>query len=379
MDRKFGRQTPAPEFDLQMLRKIMGSSLLWVAAALLVLVVMLLVSIRVGRVEGTQVGVLLDKWTGKMEVINQSGVRVYNGITSELYVLEKTLQSMKMIDNDSLKIKTIDGSDVYVDLNVQYRIEALKADEIIIVSGPGEAYKQKWARDYVRSLCRDALGELTTEEFYDATKRNDKIQKALREAQKRLLPFGILIDDIQMPRKPTFYAEYENLIKEKKLADQAVQKEHSKAKNALQDQKRIVVEETNNKNVAVRAFRGKMDQHIIKAEADARRIKEQADAYYDRVTIGAGAELYRMKKEATAVLTRKQAEAKGILALKKALEGEGGRNMVKLEYARKLKGLKITGKPFTISGRTERFEHLTPAASARRETKRKQSGGGDSR
>lgn len=371
MNKKFGRQTPAPEFDLQILRQIMGSSLLWVAAALLVLVVMLLVSIRVGRVEGTQVGILLDKWTGKMEVINQSGVRVYNGITSEFYVLEKTLQSMDMIDQDSLKIKTIDGSDVYVDLKVQYRIEALKADEILVVSGPGDAYKEKWARDYVRSLCRDALGELTTEEFYDATKRNDKIQKARREAQKRLLPFGILIDDIQMPRKPTFYAEYENLIKEKKLADQAVQKEHSKAKNALQDQKRIVVEETNNKNVEVRAFRGKMDQRTIKAEAEARRVKEQADAYYDRVTIGAGAELYRMKKEAEAVLTRKQAEAKGLLALKNALEGEGGRNMVKLEYARKLKGLRITGKPFTISGRTERFEHLGPAASPYRKTKQK--------
>ena len=36
--------------------------------------------------------------------------------------------------------------------------------------------------------------------------------------------------------------------------------------------------------------------------------------------------------------------------------------MVKLEYARKLKGITITGKPFTIQAHTERFEHLAPPA-----------------
>jgi hypothetical protein len=55
------------------------------------------------------------------------------------------------------------------------------------------------------------------------------------------------------------------------------------------------------------------------------------------------------------------------MALKKALEGEGGPNMVKLEYARKLKDVTLIGKPFTIQGSIERFEHLKGAASTGRE------------
>ena len=72
-----------------------------------------------------------------------------------------------------------------------------------------------------------------------------------------------------------------------------------------------------------------------------------------------------MQKKAEATLAQKMAQAQGIEALKKALEGEGGRNMVKMEYAKKLKDLTITGQPYTVQSRTERFEHTAPAASVR--------------
>jgi hypothetical protein len=38
--------------------------------------------------------------------------------------------------------------------------------------------------------------------------------------------------------------------------------------------------------------------------------------------------------------------------------------MVKMEYARKLKDIIITGKPFTIQGTIERFEHLKEGAAS---------------
>ena len=182
------------DVDLQTLRRLFGSNLMWVAAAILVIVVLIVISIRVGRVEGTEVGILLSKMNGKLEVIPQSGVRLYNGITHEFYVLEKTLQTLDMTGQNSLKIKTIDGSDVYVALKVQYRIISEQAEEVLFTSGPGNQFKEKWAHHYVRSICRDHLGELTTEEFYDSTKRNVQMIKAKQEAKKRLQRFGIQID-----------------------------------------------------------------------------------------------------------------------------------------------------------------------------------------
>ncbi|MBW2431758.1 MAG: SPFH domain-containing protein, partial [Deltaproteobacteria bacterium] len=242
--------------DLKTLRRLFGNNLMWVVVALLVLVILLLVCIRIGRVEGTEVGILLNKMNGKLEVIPQSGVRLYNGITHEFYVLEKTLQTLDMTGNESLKIKTIDGSDVFVALKVQYRIIGEQADEVLFTSGPGDQYKRKWARDYTRSICRDHLGELTTEEFYDSSKRNAQIVKAKQEAKKRLQRFGFQIDDIVVPQKPRFYAKYEELIKKKKLAGQAVLEEQSKALAAVQIKETAKVEKKDKKNVAIEQFRG---------------------------------------------------------------------------------------------------------------------------
>jgi len=357
-----GNKSPQDGIDLQMLRKIFGSTLIWCAGALFVVAILIIVSIRVGRVEGTQVGVLLNKMNGKMEIIPQSGVRIYNGITHELHVLEKTLQTLDMLNKNSLKIKTIDGSDVYVDLKVQYKITSEKADEVLVTSGPYEQFKKKWAWDYVRSICRDHLGELTTEEFYDSSKRNAKIVLAKQESKRRLQRFGIQIDDVVVPRKPRFYAKYEELIKKKKLADQAVLEEQSKALAAVQIKETAKVDETAKKNVAIEQFRGEMEKIIIQAKAEAERVQRSADAYFKENTVGADAQFYKMKKQAEATLAKKKAEAQGIKALKNALEGEGGRNMVKMEYAKKLKELKISGQPYTVRSHTERFEHAAPAS-----------------
>jgi hypothetical protein len=258
----------------------------------------------------------------------------------------------------------MDGSDVYVDLKVQYKIDPEMAQEVITTSGPGDSYKTKWARDYLRSISRNYLGELTTEEFYDSSKRDAKLVLAQHEASERLRPFGIDIDSIVIPRRPTFYEEYEAMIKKKKLADQAVLEEQSKALAAKQKQQTLIVEENNRKNVAVEEFEGVMTQLVVKVEAEAEKARKEADAYFEKTTVAAVAELYAMTQSATGILARKSAEAAGIKALKEALEGEGGRNMVKLEYARKLKDIKITGKPFTIQGHVERFEHSRAAASA---------------
>jgi regulator of protease activity HflC (stomatin/prohibitin superfamily) len=357
----------------QMKRPRVPLGLLLPLLAVLLVLVVFFATLRIGRVTGEEVGVLLDKMTGEIEVIPQSGVRFYNGITSDFFVLDKTLQTLEMTsaagrgdrgEKDDLKVKTGDGSDVYVDIKVQYRIDPAMAETVIRTSGPGGAFKEKWARDYVRAICRNALGELKTDDFYDAGKRNAKMVQAQRVIGERLADFGIRIDNILIPTRPRFYKEYEEIIKQKKLADQEVLAEQSKARAAEQAQLRKIVEETNVKNVAVEKFKGEMEQRIIDAEAQAERARKEADAYYDRVTIGAEAQLYEHRQEAEGILAKRQAEAQGIDALRKALEGPGGRNMVKLEYARKLKGVTVTGQPYTLQSETLRFKHSAEEAAA---------------
>ena len=357
--------------DLKAVQDILSGTLIWVCIAFFAFAVFVVKTLRIEEVSGEEVGFLLHKITGKIELIPHSGKQIYNGLTKQFYVLDKTLQVLEMTEvpgrgdrtgKDDLKIKTVDGSDVYVDIKVQYKIDSNRADEVLATSGPSENYKEKWARDYVRSICRNHLGELTTEEFYDAGKRNGKLLAARSETNERLQPFGIIIDDIVIPRRPHFYDEYEDMIKRKKEADQTVHREQSKAQAAKQKQQTMIVQETNLKNVAIEEFEGQMRQMVIAAEADADRVRKGAEAYFEQTTVQAGARLYEMAKQAEGTLARKKAEADGIMALKKAMEGEGGANMVRLEYAKKLQNIAITGKPYLIQSDVQRLELSKGAA-----------------
>jgi hypothetical protein len=359
--------------DLKAIQDILGGTLIWVGAAFLAFMLFIVATLRIQEVTGEEVGFLLHKITGKIEVIPQPGKQIYNGLTKKLYTLDRTLQAVEMTEvagrgdrtgKDDLKVKTVDGSDVYVDLKVQYRIDINRADEVLAISGPADLYKDKWIRDYIRSITRNHLGELTTEEFYDADKRNEKLQSARLEVNERMKISGLIIDDISIPRRPHFYQEYEDMIKAKKEADQAVEAERSKAQAAKQKQETMKIQETNIKNVAVEQYEGEMKQKVIAAVADAGRIKLGAEAYYEQETVKAGARLYEMSKQAEASLERKKAEADGIKAMKNALEGEGGRNMVRLEYARKLREIEITGKPYMVQSNIERLELSKGAAAS---------------
>ena len=369
MDMNF-EQKPDP--SLEALQKVLGSGLFPVGVAVVLVAAFCFLTIRIDTVSGEQVGIMLDRFSGEITVVEESGAKIYNGIRHSFSVMDKTLQTLEMTETaargdrrgkDDLKIKTVDGSDVFVDIKVQYRITPEEAAVVVTASGVQDNYKHKWARDYTRSVVRNYLGELTTEEFYDASKRDAKLVLARNDLNGRLNPFGLTIGSIVIPQRPHFYAEYEEMIKKKKLADQAVLEEQSKALAAKQKQVTLIVLETNRKNVAVEQYEGAMSQKLIDSEAESNRLRKDAEAYYERVTIHATATLYEQIKTAAGIASQKTAEAEGISEMNKALSAPGGRNMVKLEYARKLKGISISGKPFTLEGHTERFEHLKGAAS----------------
>lgn len=338
----------------------------------------LLFSIRFGEVKGTEVGVLLNNLNGKVEVIDSAGTHIYNGITSTFYTLDKTRQTVEMVarpnrdgtrGGDYIKLKTVDGSNVDLDLTIQYEIVPTLDNIALIVrdSGTGDAYKEKWVRDYSRSICRNAFGELTNEGFYDAVSRNEKAVLALEELNRRLGPHGIKITNV-IPGNFYFNEKYEQKIKEKKLADQSVEEEEAKARAAEQVMERMRVVADKEKDVALATFKGAMRELVVTAQAEAERAKKEADAYAVRVRIDAEAEFYRLKQDADAILATKKAEAEGIAQMAKALEGEGGLNLVKMEYAAKLKDMTITGQPFVIQSVTERFEHVEESRQPPRNT-----------
>ena len=314
-------------------------------------------SMGIAKLKENEVGVLLNNITGKMEVITDVGTQIFIPFIYSFYTLDKREQTLEMTANpatgsrfakDDIKIKTIDGSDVYVDMTVQYKIIPAMAEVVLMDSGPGDAYKYKWIRDYTRSIARLEFGELTTEEFYNATKRTQKAIEVKKTLNEMLQPHGIEVTNI-IPQNFRFYAEYEKKIKEKKAADQEVDKQKSKAQAAKENQKRKLIDIQREITIALTKFEGEQKQRIIKVKGEAKKAKLNADAYYYQKTVGADAEYYRLKQKAEAILAEKKASAEGIKSLAKALEGKGGKYIILREYVKHLKDMDISVKPYTIN------------------------------
>ncbi len=344
-------------------------------------------SVQMGTVKADQVGVLINNLTGSMTKVNP-GTCFYNSILSDLHILDRSGQTIEMrrvatketrrgarqrqgaTGGGDVKIKTIDGSDVAADIVVNYVIDADKVIEIVSHSGLENAYKKKWAMDYARSVCRNVLGELRTEEFYDSQRRDEKARRSRDILNAELAEFGLEVTAVQV-QDFRFYSEYEQKIREKKLSDQEVEEQKSQAKAASERQKRIRIEEEKKAAVDIARFKGEMEVRRVEAEAQAKKARRNVDAYAYTTKIGADARFYESEKSAKGVLATRTAEADGLKSLVSAVEG--GKNLVLLEYAEKLKTMTLRGEPFVIDSRTERLQHFGTTGSG---VSRSRAGGG---
>ena len=345
-------------------------SLALLLIAIAVLTIFLMVNFRVQRVSGTEVGIKVNNVTGDITVIAKSGTNIYNGLLNSFHLLDMTVQRLEMVadpnrgersNRDDLRIKTVDGSDVFLDLTINYQLRRDMVKETVTTSGLGDAYKYKWVRDYSRSVCRAVFGEMTTEEFYDASVRNQKAQMAMEELNKLLKSYGIEVSSV-IAEKFSFHPEYEERIRAKKLADQEVEEQISKANAARQNQIFRVVEATKKKEVFLATYSGEMQKLIVEATANAERDVLDAEAYVIDTQLGADATFYQRDKNSQGILVKAKAEGEALTALANAYQGIGGMNLVRRAYASKVGDMKITGQPFTIESKTERLSYKDEAA-----------------
>ncbi len=187
--------------------------------------------------------------------------------------------------------------------------------------------REKIVRTVARSKPRDIFGELKTEEFYVAEKREAKAEAAKQKLQDILGPYGIIIEKV-LTKDYRFNAEYQKAIEDKKIADQLVEKNKS-AQHAATEEYRKKLEEA----------KGEVNKMVAQADGVFEKSKIEADAYYEQ-----------QKFLAQAIRAEGEAEAKGIREMNKALAGSGGETLVKLQVAEALQGKSIILLPVSEGG-----------------------------
>ncbi|TVM04081.1 MAG: hypothetical protein CV087_01400 [Candidatus Brocadia sp. WS118] len=326
------------------------------------------------EIAADEVAVVVNNLTGGIKFINRAGAVLYYPFIQDIYVLDKREQILKMtaaeIDEkhpqgNPLMVKSIDGGDVVLDLLIHYMLRPEYAVHVVQNTGVGDIFKQKWLYDYSRTICYYCYGELTLDEFPMASKRDIKAQKAKEEINKMLESHGFTVTSIDLSDY-RYYREYAEKIQERRLADKEVEEQKTRALAARENQRRVVVEETKKLEVEVARFRGECDKRIMDARGSGEAKKQDADAYLIRARFEADAEYERLARDAEATLATLKTEAEGVRLLRNALEGDGGRNLVRLEYAKRLKQAIVRSTPIVRQGietpqSIQRFKYIEDA------------------
>jgi regulator of protease activity HflC (stomatin/prohibitin superfamily) len=217
-------------------------------------------------------------------------------------------------------IQTSDGFFVDADVTILYRIhDAYKAFTRL---GGGRLFESNGIEPRAEPILKQALGELSTEDFYDARARSEKAQLAQAILNRELTEFGMQVDHV-LVRYFRYSDEIQRNIEERKLKDQLVFKNQAEARAATEG-----------------AALKKMSQE---GEASV-RIKLQEGAAYI-TTKDAERDLYVRKKQAEADLLTKLAEAKKTQLRNEAYQGNGSERMVGLKMAEVYKGIEVLVLP----------------------------------
>ncbi|MFL5389977.1 MAG: SPFH domain-containing protein [Myxococcales bacterium] len=291
--------------------------------------------------DSTEIGVLTRKLTF-FGVLGEPGIQpqtyppgatyTFPAFITDWNVYNVALQNLEMVadksrgdrgNRDDLEFKTHDGNDIAVDVTVAWRVNTAKAAYLLAhVGRTNLEVKDALVRPACRSIVRDVLNTMTSEEFYVSDKRFEKAEEARQHLAAVLDPEGIIVERVILGEH-RFNPEYEKVIHDKKLAEQTAERMVSEGKAAQQEALRNL-----------ETAKGQVSQQMAKAKGQLDQVKLQTDA-----------EFFRAQRDAEAILAEKRARAKGIEKQNAAMSGAGGRTMVKLRVAEALEGKQILFVP----------------------------------
>ena len=278
-------------------------------------------------------GGLLGKPGIQPEVYAPGATYLFPIFLTDWHTFDVSLQNLSMVRDvkkggdrnleDDLFFKTIDGNDIRVDVTVAWAVDPKRAPYLLNKVGESTALvKEKLVRPACRSIVRDVLNSLRSEEFYVSEKRFAKAAEARDRLASVLEPEGVMVRQVILGEHH-FNPEYEKVIRDKKLAEQNSERMRSEA----------------------RAAGEQMKSELQKAKGSVNQTLAAAQGSLDTAKLGADAQLFQNQKQAEALVAEKKAHAQGVRKQNEALAGSGGTALVKLKIAEALAGKDLVFLP----------------------------------
>ena len=317
------------------------------------------------EVDDSEVGVVVNYLTGDFEVYNTPGYKIFMPFASQAFLFDKSpnkfiMEGERDIDPNhvsKLTVRANDGSNFWFEtLEIQYRIDPMKAGLVLADSGKGESFKQNWVKAYARSVLRDEFGKYDAEEVANPSTYNAATTDSENRLNEMLANHGIVIMQIITP-KPKFEDLYEKAIEDRKVANQEVEKLKVNAVQLERERERRLANIERDMATEYELLLGTLEAERITAQKEAVRITKESDAQrIEAEASGLAVELAN-KQEAEGLKVQAEKQAEGVRAQVEALAKRGD-ILVRERLAQKFSNITFNIIPYRRDPAPTRLEHL---------------------
>jgi regulator of protease activity HflC (stomatin/prohibitin superfamily) len=314
-------------------------------------------------VKNTEVGIIVNNITGKISLLENGGMVLHLPFgLSSVYKIDKSQRVLSLTrahhtkehpQGDEVNIKTNDGSNVSMGVEVVYQIKAKEADRAYRELGK-EDNIEEILRALTRSEVRSQFGGLSTLEIAEAGPRSAKLHATQNKLKEQVDPLGLEVISINA-QNFRFDDEYDMIIRDRKETDQILTNQKDYQDAAVEEGKRLIAESTRDKQTAIAQLQGDLAKKLLVAEGEAVRILTKAEQQAYQSEREGEAAVQSAEQDAAAVLAEGQRKAEAMEKLFAAFE-HGGEGLVKESMVKLYQGVILKAKPYSPSDRVEQYQ-----------------------
>jgi regulator of protease activity HflC (stomatin/prohibitin superfamily) len=199
-------------------------------------------------------------------------------ISRQTYTMSVAPTEGQMFGDDSIRARTKDGQEVFVDASVIYSIDPNKTVELHI--NWQDRYQDEVVRPLVRGIIRDLASQYGVEEIV-STKRAEMEGLVTAALESKLAENDLLLTDFIL-RDLHFSEEYAAAVEQKQIAEQQAQQAAFVVQQKKQEAEQARQTAQGQADSAVIAAEGAAEARLIQAEAEKTALLLIAEALKDK-------------------------------------------------------------------------------------------------
>lgn len=187
-------------------------------------------------------------------------------ISRQTYTMSAAQGEGSVVGDDSIRARTKDGQEVFIDASVIYSIDPTKIIEMHITWQ--DRYTNELVRPTARGIIRDVASQYGVEEIV-STKRAEMEQTITRLMEEKFAENDLLLVDFVL-RDIHFSDEYAAAVEQKQIAEQQAQQAAFVVEQKKQEAEQARQIAQGQADAAVIAAQGQAEARLIQAEAEAK-------------------------------------------------------------------------------------------------------------